>query len=103
MAKKRTKARGKQRVQKKRRVTKKRVTKKRPNQTGGMLGTILKESAKLGYQLGKSKDYKRMGRSGVKGTYQSATSDWSNKERAAFNKWRYERDKKEHKATCCIM
>ena len=44
-----------------------------------------------------------MGRSGVKGTYKSAMSDWTKKERAAFNKWRYERDKKEHKALCCIM
>lgn len=79
------------------------VKRKRRVQKGGVLGTIVKESAKLGYQLGKSKDYKRMGRSGVKGTYKSAMSDWTKKERAAFTKWRYERDKKEHKAMCCIM
>ena len=32
------------------------VKRKRRVQKGGVLGTILKESAKLGYQLGKSKD-----------------------------------------------
>ena len=72
-------------------------------QTGGMLGTVLKEAAKIGYQLGKSKDYKRMGRSGVKGTYKPARGGMTKKEMAKFNRWRYERDKRDHKALCCIM
>ena len=75
---------------------------KRRAQKGGVVETILK-SAKLGYELGKSKDYRRMGRSGVKGTYKPATGGMTKKERAAFNKWRYERDKKQHKDMCCIM
>ena len=78
------------------------VKRKRRVQKGGVLDTILK-SAKLGYQLGKSKDYRRMGRSGVKGSYKPAMGGMNKKERAAFNKWRYERDKKQHKDMCCIM
>ena len=64
------------------------VKRKRRVQKGGVVETILK-SAKLGYELGKSKDYRRMGRSGVKGTYKPATGGMTKKERAAFNKWRY--------------
>lgn len=76
---------------------------RRHRQRGGVLPSILAKSAKIGYTLGKSKDYKRMGQSGVKGHYKSPMADWIRKERAAFNQWRYKRDKKEHKAMCCIM
>ena len=56
---------------------------------GGSLGTVLSTAAKIGYKLGKSDQYKRMGRSGVKTTYKHPQSgiDWK-----AFNRWRYKRE-----------
>ena len=56
---------------------------------GGSLGTVLSTAAKIGYKLGKSDQYKRMGRSGVKTTYKRPQSgiDWK-----AFNRWRYKRE-----------
>ena len=76
---------------------------RRPTQKGGVLGTILKESAKIGYTLGKDPRYKRMGAKGATGHYKSTTADWTPQERAAFHQWQYDREQKEHKSMCCLM
>ena len=56
---------------------------RRRKQRGGSLGSVLSTAAKIGYKLGKSDQYKRMGRSGVKTTYKRPQSgiDWK-----AFNR-----------------
>lgn len=41
----------------------------------GLLG-ILAKSAKIGYQLGKTKDYKRMGAKGATGHYTRRHAPW---------------------------
>ena len=59
-----------------RRVRRKRRRRRRRPITGrGLLG-ILAKSAKIGYQLGKRKDYKRMGAKGATGHYTRRHAPW---------------------------
>jgi len=45
-------------------------------QRGGALFTVLKNAAKIGYELGKDKRYKRMGAKGVTGSYNRRPAPW---------------------------
>ena len=65
------------------------TVRRKRRQRSGTLGTVLSTAAKIGYKLGKSDQYNRMGRSGAKATYKRPQSgvDWK-----AFNRWKYKRE-----------
>ena len=44
--------------------------------TGGGLSTLLSAAAKIGFMLGKDKNYKRMGAKGVTGSYKRNPAPW---------------------------
>lgn len=54
---------------------KRRVRKRRPQKGSGLV-TLLKESAKIGYKLGKDQRYKRIGAKGATGHYTHFRKPW---------------------------